>query len=58
MKWSYEEEEEAIDEQYNIDENIDMDDIMQPSPITTGNTTSTPNLPPWKRQMKTVSWLF
>ena len=26
-----------------IDEDIDMDDIMQPSPIITGNTTSTPN---------------
>ena len=44
LETPYEEEEEAIDEQY-IDKNIDMDDIMQPSPITTGNTTSTPNPP-------------
>ena len=44
LKTSYEEEEEAIDEHY-IDEDINMDDIMQPSPITTGNTTSTPNPP-------------
>ena len=57
LETPYEEEEEAIDEQY-IDENIDMDDIMQPSPITTGNTTSTPNPPTWKRQMKTISCLF
>ena len=57
LKTPYEEEEEAIDEQY-IDEDINMDDIMQPSPITTGNTTGTPNPSPWKRQMKTVSWLF
>ena len=44
LKTPYEEEEEAIDEQY-IDEDINMDDIMQPSPITTGNTTGTPNPP-------------
>ena len=45
LKTPYEEEEEeAIDEQY-IDEDIDMDDIMQPSPIIKGNTTSTPNPP-------------
>ena len=44
LETPYEEEEEAIDEQY-IDKNIDMDDIVQPSPITTGNTASTPNPP-------------
>ena len=33
------EEEEAI----NKHEDIDMDDVMQPSPIITGNSTSTPN---------------
>ena len=45
--------EEAIDDQY-ID-NIDMDNILH---IIAGNTTSAPNLPPWKRQMKTTSWPF
>ena len=44
LETPYEEEEEATDEQYT-DEDIDMDDIMQPSPIITGNTTSTPNPP-------------
>ena len=44
LETPYGEEEEAIDEQY-IDEDINMDDIMQPSPITTGNTTGTPNPP-------------
>ena len=42
LETPYEEEEGAMDEQY-IDEDIDVDDIMQPSPIITGNTTSTPN---------------
>jgi len=34
-------EEVAIDD--HRDNDIDMDDIMQPSPIITGTTTSTPN---------------
>ena len=42
LETPYEEGEEAINEQY-IDEDIDIDDIMQPSPIIAGNTISTPN---------------
>jgi len=33
---------EEIHKQF-IDEDIDMDDVMQPSPIITGNSTSTPS---------------